>query len=162
MKTIDFHNHFYPPEYLDAIRTAPCNVRVTLDAQANLELHYPGDCNIAVRGHRDIAHRAEVLDRAGVDRQVLTFTTPGTHVEEPARAAQLARLVNDSLAGIALEHAARLTLSPRHYAATRSGTRARPRSKSFLLMECNPCLEVDARTVLSDAVRPRGATRRIG
>jgi aminocarboxymuconate-semialdehyde decarboxylase len=107
MAIIDFHNHFYPLEYLDAIRSGPSNVRVTLDAQGNPELHYPGDYNIAVRGHRDIGYRTEVLERAGIDGQVLTFTTPGTHIEEPARAAQLARLVNDSLAGIVLERPAR-------------------------------------------------------
>jgi aminocarboxymuconate-semialdehyde decarboxylase len=109
MRLIDFHNHFYPPEYMDAIRTGPSNVRVALDAQGNPELHYPGDYNIAVRGHRDIAYRDEVLERAGVDRQVLSFTTPGTHVEERARAVQLARLVNDSLARIVGERPGRFS-----------------------------------------------------
>src|SRR3970282_654109 len=35
---------------------------------------------------RDIAYRQQVLDEHGVDMQVLTFTTPGVHVEsaEPA------------------------------------------------------------------------------
>jgi aminocarboxymuconate-semialdehyde decarboxylase len=84
-------------------------VRVTLDAQGNPELHYPGDCNIAVRGHRDIVYRAEVLAQAGIDRQVLTFTTPGTHIEEPARAAQFARLINDSFARIVSERTTRFS-----------------------------------------------------
>jgi aminocarboxymuconate-semialdehyde decarboxylase len=109
MRVIDFHNHFYPPEYLDALRRGPSSVRVTLDAEGNAELHYPGDYNVAVPGHRDIAYRAEVLERAGVDRQLLTFTTPGTHVEEPGRAVSLARLVNDAFAGIVSERAAQFT-----------------------------------------------------
>src|SRR6516165_4696530 len=49
---------------------------------------------------RDIDFRAEVLKRAGVDMQVITLTSPGTHVEEPVRAAELARLVNDAFAAI--------------------------------------------------------------
>lgn len=106
---IDFHNHFYPPEYLDAIRRGPSNVKVTLDAAGNPLLHYPGDYNIAVRGHRDIAYRDEVLARAGVDTQVLTLTSPGTHIEEPKRAAELARLVNDAFARIVSERKARFT-----------------------------------------------------
>jgi aminocarboxymuconate-semialdehyde decarboxylase len=106
---IDFHSHFYPPEYLDALRQGPSNVRVTLDAAGNPQLHYPGDYNIAVRGHRDIAYRAEVLQQAGIDRQVLTLTTPGTHVEEPAAAAKLARRVNDAFARIVAERGARFT-----------------------------------------------------
>jgi aminocarboxymuconate-semialdehyde decarboxylase len=68
---------------------------VTVDAEGNPVLHYPGDYNVAVRGHRDLAYRQEVLDKNGVDLQVLTLTTPGTHVESPATAVRLASLVND-------------------------------------------------------------------
>src|ERR1700756_2125833 len=98
MKIIDFHNHFYPPEYLRAIRQGPSNVQLTTDAEGNPLLHYPGDYNIAVPGHRDIEYRTQVLQQAGVDMQVITLTTPGTHIEEPARAAELARIVNDAFA----------------------------------------------------------------
>lgn len=100
MRTIDFHNHFYPPAYLDALRAGPSAVRITIDSDGNPCLHYPGDYNVAVRGHRDIDYRAEVLEREGVDLQVLTLTTPGTHVETPKRAVALARLVNDAFAAI--------------------------------------------------------------
>ena len=31
MNVIDFHNHYYPPEYLEAIQKGPSNVRVTFD-----------------------------------------------------------------------------------------------------------------------------------
>ena len=55
----------------------------------------PGDFNVAVRGHRDLAYRQDVLDQQGVAMQVVTLTTPGTHVEAPATAARLAALVND-------------------------------------------------------------------
>jgi aminocarboxymuconate-semialdehyde decarboxylase len=103
VSVIDFHNHFYPPEYLRAIQSGPSNVRVTHDYQGNPLVHYPGDYNILVPGHRDIAYRADVLKRAGVSRQVLSFTTPGTHVESPERAVELARMVNDALAGIVRE-----------------------------------------------------------
>jgi aminocarboxymuconate-semialdehyde decarboxylase len=109
MTIIDFHNHFYPPEYLDAIRTGPSNVKVTIDDAGNPLLHYPGDYNIAVPGHRDIAYRAAVLEKTGIDRQVITFTTPGTHIEEPARAAELARLVNDAFARVVAERGSRFT-----------------------------------------------------
>ncbi|MDQ4080831.1 MAG: amidohydrolase, partial [Gemmatimonadota bacterium] len=60
--------------------------------------HYPGDYNILVPGHRDLDYRDKVLDELGVTRQVLTFTTPGVHYEEPSQAVRLARLVNDALA----------------------------------------------------------------
>lgn len=100
MPVIDFHNHFYPQAYLDALQSGSSRVRVTVDSEGNPVLHYPGDYNIAVRGHRDIAYRESVLKEHGVDTQILSLTTPGTHVEEPAIAVKLARLVNDGFAAI--------------------------------------------------------------
>ncbi|PYP67638.1 MAG: hypothetical protein DMD26_04025, partial [Gemmatimonadetes bacterium] len=104
---IDVHNHFYPPEYLDALGDEDSVVRVTMDEAGNPCVHYPGDYNVAVRGHRDIAYRADVLVRDGVDTQVITLTTPGTHVEPPTRAVRLARLVNDAFAAIVRERGPR-------------------------------------------------------
>jgi len=95
MRVVDFHNHYYPPRYLEALRSGQSSVRMTTDGQGNPVLHYPGDYNVAVRGHRDLAYRRGVLDEHGVAMQVLTLTTPGTHVEAPAAAARLASLVND-------------------------------------------------------------------
>lgn len=109
MPVVDFHNHCYPPAYLDALRAGPSSVRVSVDRDGNPVLSYPGDYNVAVPGHRDIAYRQQVLDEEGVDLQVLTLTTPGTHVEEPARAVELARLVNDAFAAIAQGRAGRFT-----------------------------------------------------
>ena len=107
MQVVDVHNHFYPPEYLNALRTGGSVVRVTTDKEGNPLLHYPGDYNVAVRGHRDIDYRQQVLEREGVSTQVITLTTPGTHVESPARAAELARLVNDAFARIVADRAPR-------------------------------------------------------
>jgi aminocarboxymuconate-semialdehyde decarboxylase len=98
MPIIDFHNHYYPPVYMDALKSGDSAVRVTIDAEGNPCLHYPGDYNIAVRGHRDIDYREQVLIEHGVDTQVVTLTTPGTHVESPATAARLASLVNEAFA----------------------------------------------------------------
>ena len=95
MSVIDFHNHYYPPGYLDVLRKGNSSVKVTIDAENNPVLHYPGDYNVAVPGHRDLAYRRTVLDALGVNMQVVSLTTPGTHVEPPDRAVDLASLVND-------------------------------------------------------------------
>ena len=104
---IDIHNHYYPPAYLGALREPDSVVRLTEDKSGNPCVHYPGDYNVAVRGHRDIAYRQTVLERDGVDTQVITLTTPGTHVEPPVRAARLARLVNDAFAQVVRERGPR-------------------------------------------------------
>jgi aminocarboxymuconate-semialdehyde decarboxylase len=100
MRVIDFHNHYYPPAYLDALRSGPSTVKVTTDGEGNPCLHYPGDYNVAVPGHRDIDYRERVLIEHHVDTQVITLTTPGTHVETPDTAVRLARLVNDAFAQV--------------------------------------------------------------
>ena len=106
---VDFHNHFYPPEYLAAVQEGPSNVRVTFDDEENPVLHYPGDYNVIVPGHRIIEYRQSVLDEVGVDKQVLTFTSPGTHIEDPRRSVPLARMVNDAFAEIIAERPDRFT-----------------------------------------------------
>src|SRR6185437_7388701 len=100
-----------------ALRSGGSVVHVTEDREGNPCVHYPGDVNVAVRGHRDIAWRREVLEREGIDAQILSLTTPGTHVETPDRAIELARLVNDSL--------------PRSRASTRPDSGRSPRSRSL-------------------------------
>ena len=100
MRVIDFHNHYYPPAYLEALRSGSSAVEVSIDHEGNPRIYYPGDYNIAVPGHRDIDYRERVLEQSGVDTQVITLTTPGTHVEKPETAARFAALVNDAFAEV--------------------------------------------------------------
>ena len=111
MRIVDFHNHYYPPEYVEALKrpASPSSVRVTYDQNGNPCVHYPGDYNILVPGHRDIDYRQRVLDEHGVDTQVLSFTTPGVHVETPALAVEWARMVNNAFARVVRERRGRFT-----------------------------------------------------
>lgn len=102
---IDVHNHYYPPEFIAAIRRGPSRYTVEEDADGNPVLCSPGDRNFVVPGHRDIEYRSRVIGEAGVDVQVITLTAPGTTMEDPARSAYLASLVNDCLARIRQERA---------------------------------------------------------
>src|SRR5580658_3446247 len=98
MPIIDFHNHYYPPRYLKALQSGESAVRVTFNDQGHALIHYPGDYNIAVPGQIDLNIRRKMLDDFGIDMQVYTMTTPGTHVESPQVAVRLASLVNDEFA----------------------------------------------------------------
>ncbi len=95
---LDFHNHYYPLRFLEAIRTGGSRFRVTQDDFGNPVLHSPGDYNVLVPGHRDLDFRTQVLDEEGVDKQVLSFTAPGTSIETPERAVELCRVVNEAFA----------------------------------------------------------------
>ncbi|MFN8498472.1 MAG: amidohydrolase family protein [Anaerolineae bacterium] len=107
MPIIDFHNHVYPPEYIEALRIGPSAYRVTFDTDNNPILHSPGDYNIAVPGHRLMDVRQEVLDADGVDMQIISLTAPGTLLETPARGVELAQLVNNAFAGIQRDYPTR-------------------------------------------------------
>ncbi|HEX9692719.1 MAG TPA: amidohydrolase family protein [Gemmatimonadales bacterium] len=109
MRVIDFHNHYYPPAYIDALRHDGGPITVTDDADGNPVLRSPGDANIAVPGHRDITYRLGVLDDAGVDMQVLSFTAPGTLLHPPAQSVTYAKQINDALAAIVRERGDRFT-----------------------------------------------------
>jgi aminocarboxymuconate-semialdehyde decarboxylase len=109
VRIVDFHNHYYPPEFIAELRSVDGDIRVTEDAEGNPVIHSPGDYNIVVRGHRDIEFRQQVLDKEAVDVQVLTFTAPGTQVYPPDRAAAFARMVNDSLAAVVQQRGDRFT-----------------------------------------------------
>jgi aminocarboxymuconate-semialdehyde decarboxylase len=109
MRIVDFHNHYYPPEYVRALETSESAVKVTYDADGNPCVHYPGDYNILVPGHREIDYREQVLIEHGVDTQVLTFTTPGVHVEPAPTAVRLARQINDAFARVVRDKRGRFT-----------------------------------------------------
>ena len=42
VRVVDVHNHYYPPQYIDALRSGESAVTVKTDADGNPELHYPG------------------------------------------------------------------------------------------------------------------------
>jgi aminocarboxymuconate-semialdehyde decarboxylase len=109
MRIIDFHNHYYPPVYLEALRSGSSAVELTIDEDGNPRIYYPGDYNICVPGHRDIDYREQVLIDHAVDTQVVTLTTPGTHVETPATAVKFAAMVNDAFADVVRTKAGRFS-----------------------------------------------------
>jgi aminocarboxymuconate-semialdehyde decarboxylase len=106
---IDVHNHFYPPEFIAAIKKGPSKFTVEEDADGNPVLCSPGDKNFVVPGHRDIDYREKVIADAGIDVQVITLTAPGTTMEEPKQSVYLASLVNDALAKIKSERSKQFT-----------------------------------------------------
>ena len=73
-RIIDVHNHFYPPEYLTALKSKQSVVKVTTDKDANLHIHYPGDYNVAVAGHRPGPEVQPCFRIASTVEQPLTIT----------------------------------------------------------------------------------------
>lgn len=97
---IDIHNHFYPMSYIESLRENKGYASVKYDSQGRLIIQYEGDYNIIVRSHIDISDRLKVMDKFGIDMQVLTLTTPGVERENIDVALGLARKTNDDFSDI--------------------------------------------------------------
>jgi aminocarboxymuconate-semialdehyde decarboxylase len=104
---VDFHNHYYPDVYLAQLESGKTRALVQRDAQGRLLIHYPGDYNVVVEGHRSLEARIRVMDEHGIDVQAFSLTTPGVHIEEAERGVELARLVNDAFAEAAARYPGR-------------------------------------------------------
>jgi len=107
---IDVHTHHYPIAYLDEVERQPSAAcRITRGEDGRRLVHYAGDFNVVADGHVDLDARLAEMERTGVDMGLLSLTTPGVHVEAPARGVQLARLVNDAFAEIQRQHPRRFS-----------------------------------------------------
>lgn len=107
---IDVHGHAYPEAYLQALARlgdrAPW--RPAMGPDGRWVWRQPGGSVPIYPGFYDPAVRLADMNRAGVDVQCVSLTTPGLYWAEPDVAADLARVVNDGLAELARSHPGRL------------------------------------------------------
>ena len=101
---VDFHNHFFPIEYLDFLRRGEADASVEKDGDGRTIMVVDGDYNIIVEEHHNPVARIAALDGAGVDMQCLTMTVPGVHSEAPQTGIKLAQIVNDGFATVSQAH----------------------------------------------------------
>ena len=99
---VDIHAHFYPADYLEAVgrtageislRTEPTGRRVFCRGEAKVAAVNPP----AV----DPALRLQAMDEAGAHVQALSLTFPSVNFLPPRQGADLARVANAALAGVA-------------------------------------------------------------
>lgn len=86
---IDVHAHYYPQRYLDLIR------RPDLPPASG------------VLAGQSIAERLALLDRAGVDTQVLSVSQAQPYLPDPAAAAEAAKLANEEFLSLCDAHRGR-------------------------------------------------------
>ncbi len=104
---IDIHNHFYPAAFLEKLEKdgASVGMEVQRDEWGRRILVQHGNRVVTITAPMtDIGLRLEDMDRAGFDQQVLTLTVPSVDVFPVEVGEELARAVNDALAGVCAEH----------------------------------------------------------
>ena len=95
---IDFHNHYYPPEYLDALQSGQTQRQGGLRRRrATRACTIPATTTSSCAAIATSRTARRCSTSTASTRRSSRFTTPGTHVETPASAVKLARLVNDAL-----------------------------------------------------------------
>ncbi|HKM50108.1 MAG TPA: amidohydrolase family protein [Candidatus Bathyarchaeia archaeon] len=106
---VDFHNHFYPKSYMNELKKQEGYARSSTDDQGRLLIQYTGDYNVVADSHVNLGDRLKAIDKAGIDMQVLTLTTPGVERETSERGIKLSRLANDEFGQIKEKYPDRFT-----------------------------------------------------
>jgi aminocarboxymuconate-semialdehyde decarboxylase len=109
-RTVDCHNHWYPPDYLEYLvsRTEPPYARQT--GPTSYRCYAPGDVIVAHidrAGHYDLKARIEDMDRARLDTQIMSITIPGPEMLPAAEGVYWAKRNNDSYARAVQDHPGR-------------------------------------------------------
>ena len=92
---IDFHNHFYPTEYLKKLEKWGSRYEFTYDATGLKIVKEKGARYLGITAQmEDPERRIADMDRLGIDLQVLTLSTPNVYFSTRKRNLTLARLAN--------------------------------------------------------------------
>ncbi len=99
---IDFHNHFYPPGYLEKFEEwgkrsfeftpGPNGIKIVTQKGARFLAITPQ--------HVSVEQRLADMDRVGIDMEVLTLTSPSVYFSTRKRNLYLAKMSNDFFADL--------------------------------------------------------------
>jgi aminocarboxymuconate-semialdehyde decarboxylase len=104
----DLHTHYYPPSYFELIRRAPGEFAFGTDPTGRTIIRYRGARFFGVTAPMtDPVQRLADMDRAGIDVEVLSVSTPNVFFAEGTAQVEVARIVNDAYAELIAQHPAR-------------------------------------------------------
>ena len=104
----DLHTHYYPDAFFRLIEEVGGAFSFGKDPTGRTIIRYRGSRFFGITPPMtDPARRLEDMDRVGIDVEVLSLSTPNVYFAPPARQAEVARLVNDAYADLAVRHPTR-------------------------------------------------------
>ncbi len=96
---IDFHNHFYPPEYVKKLEEWGTRYEFVQDPTGLKIVREKGARFLGITAeHVNVEQRLADMDRIGIDIQVLTLTTPNVYFSTRKRNLYLSQMSNDFFA----------------------------------------------------------------
>ena len=98
---IDFHNHFYPPEYLKKLEQWGKRYEFVQDPTGLKIVKEKGARWLGITSqHVSVEQRIADMDRIGIDIQVITLTAPNVYFTTRKRNLALAKMSNDFFADL--------------------------------------------------------------
>lgn len=106
---IDFHSHFFPMSYLNALTKRNASIVFEVNADGGGYMRSSNFKTEVHPAHHDVHQRVAAMDEAGIDFQCLTPTIPGVHTEDAELGVYLAQQFNDGAAEMIAAYPERFT-----------------------------------------------------
>jgi aminocarboxymuconate-semialdehyde decarboxylase len=104
----DLHTHFYTEEFFQTVRDLPSEFSFDKSPSGQTIITYRGARFFGVTpAMTDVAKRIEDMDRAGIDVEVVSLSTPNVFFADAKNQPAVARMINDSYAELIATHPTR-------------------------------------------------------
>jgi len=101
----DLHTHFYTEEFFQSVRDLPSEFSFGASPSGQTIITYRGARFFGVTpAMTNVAQRIEDMDRAGIDVEVVSLSTPNVFFADAAHQPAVARMINDSYAELIAQH----------------------------------------------------------
>src|SRR4029079_9274979 len=101
----DLHTHFYTEEFFQSVRDLPSEFSFGTSPSGQTIITYRGARFFGVTpAMTDVSQRIEDMDRAGIDVEVVSLSTPNVFFTDAAHQPAVARMINDSYAELIAQH----------------------------------------------------------
>jgi aminocarboxymuconate-semialdehyde decarboxylase len=101
----DLHTHFYTEQFFQTVRDLPSEFSFGTSPSGQSIITYRGARFFGVTpAMTDVSRRIEDMDRAGIDVEVVSLSTPNVFFTDAEHQPAVARMVNDSYAELISQH----------------------------------------------------------
>ena len=105
MAKFDLHTHFYTEQFFQTIRDLPSEFSFGKSPSGQTIITYRGARFFGVTpAMTDVQQRLEDMDRAGIDVEVVSLSTPNVFFADAEHQPAVARMINDSYAELIATH----------------------------------------------------------